>query len=117
MHLALERRAERSAVIAITSPLIAIALTLVTMSVLFAILGNNPITALNVYFVEPLTDSYSLQEIAVKATPLVMIAIGLSLCYFAHVWNIGAEGQFLMGAVSGSWLAVVTNGTGAGPWV
>jgi general nucleoside transport system permease protein len=117
MRLVLERRAERSATIAITSPLIAIGLTLVTMSVLFAILGKNPISALNVYFVEPLTDSYSLQEIAVKATPLVMIAIGLSLCYLANVWNIGAEGQFLMGAVSGSWLAVVTNGTGAGPWV
>ena len=117
MQLVLERRAERSAMIAITSPLIAIGLTLVTMSVLFAILGKNPIAALNVYFVEPLTDSYSLQEIAVKATPLVMIAIGLSLCYLANVWNIGAEGQFLMGAVCGSWLAVVTNGTGAGPWV
>jgi len=117
MQLVLERRAERSAIIAITSPLIAIALTLVTMSVLFAMLGKNPIAALNVYFVEPLTDSYSLQEIAVKATPLVMIAIGLSLCYLANVWNIGAEGQFLMGAVCGSWLAVVTNGTGAGPWV
>jgi simple sugar transport system permease protein len=117
MQLVLERRAERSAIIAITSPLIAIALTLVTMSVLFAILGKNPIAALSVYFVEPLTDSYSLQEIAVKATPLVMIAIGLSLCYLANVWNIGAEGQFLMGAVCGSWLAVVTNGTGAGPWV
>jgi simple sugar transport system permease protein len=117
MQLVLERRAERSATIAIASPLIAIAMTLVTMAVLFAILGKNPIAALNVYFVEPLTDAYSLQEIAVKATPLVMIAIGLSLCYLANVWNIGAEGQFLMGAVAGSWIAVITNGTDAGPWV
>jgi general nucleoside transport system permease protein len=53
----------------------------------------------------------------VKATPLVMIAVGLSLCYIANIWNIGAEGQFLIGAVAGSWLAVRTNGTGAGPWV
>jgi ABC-type uncharacterized transport system permease subunit len=75
MHLALERRAERSATIAITSPLIAIGLTLVTMAVLFAILGKNPITALGVYFLDPLTDSYSLIEIAVKATPLVMIGV------------------------------------------
>ncbi len=117
MQLVLERRAERSTKIAILSPLIAIVLTLVTMAILFAILGKNPIAALNVYFVEPLTDSYSLMEIAVKATPLVMIAIGLSFCYLANVWNIGAEGQFIMGAVCGSWLAVVTNGTGAGPWV
>jgi ABC-type uncharacterized transport system permease subunit len=117
MRLVLERRAERSATIAIASPLIAIALTLVTMSVLFAALGKNPIAALTVYFIDPLTDSYSLQEIAVKATPLVMIAVGLSLCYLANVWNIGAEGQFLIGAVAGSWLAVKTQGTDAGPWV
>jgi general nucleoside transport system permease protein len=117
MQLVLEKRAERSAKIAILSPLFAIALTLATMAVLFAILGKNPIAALDVYFLQPLTDPYSLQEIAVKATPLVMIAIGLSLCYLANVWNIGAEGQFIMGAVCGSWLAVITNGTGAGHWV
>jgi general nucleoside transport system permease protein len=117
MRLVLERRPERSTTIAILSPLIAIALTLVTMTVLFALLGKNPFQALWVYFIDTLTDSYSLQEIAVKATPLVMIAVGLSLCYLANVWNIGAEGQFLIGAVAGSWLAVKTNGTGAGPWV
>src|SRR3954449_5829284 len=117
MQLVLEKRAERSNTIALVSPLIAIGLTLVTMSILFAILGKNPITALGVYFVDPLTDSYSLQEIAVKATPLVMIAIGLSFCYLANAWNIGAEGQFLIGAVAGSWLAVKTQGTDAGLWV
>ena len=117
MQLALERRAERSTTIAIASPLIAIALTLITMAALFAILGKNPITALDVYFLQPLIDPYSLEEIAVKATPLVMIAIGLSLCYIANIWNIGAEGQFLAGAVAGSWLAVRTNGTDVGHWV
>jgi general nucleoside transport system permease protein len=117
MHIALERRAERSTTIAIASPLIAIALTLVTMAILFAILGKNPITALGVYFLEPLSDLHSLSEIAVKATPLVMIAVGLALCYIANVWNIGAEGQFLIGAVCGSWIAVKTQGTDAGVWV
>jgi simple sugar transport system permease protein len=80
-------------------------------------MGKNPITALYVYFIEPLTDPFSLAEIAVKATPLVMIAVGLSLCYIANIWNIGAEGQFLVGAIAGSWLAVRTNGTDAGAWV
>jgi simple sugar transport system permease protein len=117
MRLVLERRAERSTAIAIASPLIAIALTLVTMAALFAIIGKNPITALVVYFVEPLTDAYSLEEIAVKTTPLVMIAVGLSLCYIANIWNIGAEGQFIVGAVAGSWLAVRTNGMDVGHWV
>src|SRR6059036_237390 len=117
MRLVLEPRAERSTAAAIGSPLIAVGLTLVTMSILFALLGKNPFNALAVYFLQPLTDSYSLQEMVVKATPLVMIAIGLSLCYLANAWNIGAEGQFLIGAVAGSWLAVKTQGTGAGHWV
>jgi general nucleoside transport system permease protein len=117
MRLVLEKRAERSGTIALVSPLIAIGLTIATMSILFTILGKNPIAALSAYFIAPLTDGYSLQEIAVKATPLVMIAIGLSLCYLANVWNIGAEGQFLIGAVAGSWLAVKTQGADAGPWV
>src|SRR6201990_2531296 len=117
MQLVLEKRAERSTAIALISPLIAIGMTLVTMSILFVILGKNPISALGVYFIAPLVDGYSLQEIAVKATPLVMIAIGLSFCYLANAWNIGAEGQFLMGAVAGSWLAVKTQGTDAGAWV
>ena len=117
MQLVLERRPERSAVIAVASPLIAVLLTIVTFAILFAIIGKSPIEALYVYFIEPLTDDFTLQEIVVKATPLVMIAVGLSLCYIANIWNIGAEGQFIVGAVCGSWLAVRTNGTDVGPWV
>src|ERR1700758_3596526 len=115
--LVLERRGESSTTIAIASPLIAIALTLATIAVLFAVLGKNPLQALAVYFLDPLTDSYALQEMAVKATPLVLIGVGLSFCYLANVWNIGAEGQFLIGALAGGWLAVATQGTDAGPWV
>jgi len=117
MQLVLERRPERSAVIAVASPLIAVALTIVTFAALFAIMGKNPLAAIYVYFIEPLTDPFTLQEIAVKATPLVMIAVGLALCYIANIWNIGAEGQFIVGAVCGSWLAVRTNGTDVGHWV
>jgi ABC-type uncharacterized transport system permease subunit len=117
MRLALERRAERSIAMALASPLIAVVLTLATGAALFALLGKPPIAALKIYFFEPLTDPWALQEIAVKATPLVLIAVGLSLCYLANAWNIGAEGQFLVGAITGGWLAVATHGTGAGYWV
>ncbi|MBV9629734.1 MAG: ABC transporter permease [Xanthobacteraceae bacterium] len=117
MRLVLEPRAERSTAAAIASPLIAVGLTLLVMSILFGFLGKDPLNALAVYFLQPLTDSYSLQEMVVKATPLVMIGIGLALCYLANVWNIGAEGQFVIGAVAGSYLAVKTQGTDAGTWV
>ena len=92
--MVLEKRAERSKPIALMSPLIAIGLTVVTMSDPRSPSLARTRSCACVYFIEPLTDGYSLQEIAVKATPLVMIAIGLSLCYLANAWNIGAEGQF-----------------------
>src|SRR5260221_6697703 len=98
MQLVLEKRAERSNAIALISPLIAIGLTIVTMSILFAILGKNPISALGVYFIDPLTDSYSLQGLVVKATPLVMIAISLSLSHLAHLLdNRGEREVFVRG--------------------
>src|SRR5215212_5648788 len=117
MRLALERRAERSMVMAVASPLLAVALTLATGAALFAVLGKPPVEALKIYFLDPLRDPWALQEIAVKATPLVLIAVGLSLCCLANAWNIGAEGQFLIGAIVGGWLAVKTHGTNACFWV
>src|SRR5436305_12856556 len=117
MRLVLERRPERSIVMALASPLIAIALTLATGAVLFALLGKPPVEALKIYFFDPLRDGWALHEIAVKATPLVLIAVGLSLCYLANAWNVGAEGQCLVGAICGGWLAVKTHGTDAGYWV
>src|SRR3954453_17127008 len=116
MRLTLERRPQRSNIMALASPLIAVALTLATGAALFALLGKPPIEALKIYFFEPLTDPWARQEIAGKAAPLVLIAVGLSLCYLANAWNIGAEGQFLIGAIAGGWLAVATHGTGAGYW-
>jgi len=117
MRLVLERRAATPLALKIASPLLAVALTLLSSVVMFVALGVDPWRALHVYFIMPVSDSWGLQEVAVKATPLVLIALGLALCYRANVWNIGAEGQFLAGAMAGGWLAIVTHGTPNGPWL
>jgi len=80
-------------------------------------MGRSPLAAFEVYVTQPLSDPWALQELLVKATPLALIAIGLSYCFRANLWNIGAEGQFVMGAIFGGWLALKTNGTEAGIWV
>src|SRR5256885_8463680 len=116
MQLVLERRPERSVVMALASPLFAVVLTLASGAALFALLGKPPIEALKIYFFDPLHDPWALQEIAVKATPLVLIAVGLSLCYLANAWNIGAEGQFLIGAITGGLRAAGTHGRGTRDW-
>jgi ABC-type uncharacterized transport system permease subunit len=81
------------------------------------LMGRSPIAAFDVYVLQPLSDPWSLQELVVKATPMALIAIGLAYCFRANLWNIGAEGQYVIGAVLGSWLALRTHGTDAGLWV
>ena len=91
---------------AVLSPLIAIALTVVCGFVIFAINGVNPFGALYVYFIQTLTAWWSIQDLIVKMTPLILIAVGLALCYLSNTWNIGAEGQLAAGAIAGSVLPI-----------
>ncbi len=99
--LRLEPRRERSHAMEWGAPIIAAALTLVFGMLLFAALGKDPLTTVYVIFIEPLTEPFSRAELLVKGTPLVLISIGLSLGFRAGVWNIGAEGQFVVGAIAG----------------
>lgn len=103
----LEKRDGISPFFSLFSPLVAFALTLIIGAVLFTIIGKDPSEALYVYFIEPLTETWSLHELAIKAAPLILIATGLSLCFRSGNWNIGAEGQFIMGGVAGSTLPIL----------
>ncbi|MBE7419421.1 MAG: ABC transporter permease [Ideonella sp.] len=97
--LKLEARPQPSKALSFASPLLALALTVLIGIVLFALLGKDPLRALQMFFWEPIKNGYAWTEIAVKATPLVLIGLGLAICYRSNVWNIGAEGQFVIGAV------------------
>jgi simple sugar transport system permease protein len=99
------------------APVVAFVTAFMIAGFVIWLLGRSPIAAFDVYVTQPLTDPWSLQELLVKATPLALIAIGLSYCFRANLWNIGAEGQFVIGALFGGWLALATHGTGAGAWV
>lgn len=107
MRIELEKRPKVSVLFSIFSPFIALALTLIAGAIMFFLLGKDPGYALYSFFVEPLTEVWSLHELAIKAGPLILIAVGLSVCYRSNNWNIGAEGQFIMGAIAGSILPVV----------
>jgi ABC-type uncharacterized transport system permease subunit len=107
MRLELVKRPQRSRLFSAISPFLALALTVVAGAVLFAILGKDPVETLYYYFIDPLTETWSLHELAIKAAPLILIAVGLSVCFLSNNWNIGAEGQFIMGAIAGSILPVL----------
>lgn len=95
-------RLERNRVLDAILPILAILLTMLVGAILFSILGKDPIATTKTIFIEPLFSSYSRPELFVKAAPLIIIALGLSVGFRANIWNIGAEGQFIMGAIAAS---------------
>ena len=104
--LKLESRPQPSKWMSYASPVLALAITVVVGVILFWALGKDPVKGLQVFFVEPLKSAYALSELSVKAVPLVLIGLGLAVCFRANVWNIGAEGQFILGALAGGWVAM-----------
>ncbi len=110
MRIELTRRPQHSVLFSALSPFIALVLTLVSGAIIFTALGKPPIEALYTYFVEPLTEVWQLHELAIKAAPLIMIACGLAVCYLSNNWNIGAEGQFIMGGIAGSLIPILLPG-------
>lgn len=104
--LRLESRGGVSQFWTFASPVLALALTVLVGVGLFVALGKDPIKGLEVFFWLPIRSGYAWGELLVKATPLLIIALGLAVCFRANVWNIGAEGQYVLGAICASWVAL-----------
>ncbi|ANB35867.1 simple sugar transport system permease protein [Rhodovulum sulfidophilum] len=106
----LEKRPSPSRVWTVATPVLAVALTMVAGGILFAMLGKDPVAAIRTIFWDPLFNaqfaSYSRPQLLVKAGPLILIATGLSLGFRAGIWNIGAEGQYIIGALCGAGVAL-----------
>ncbi|MEY4441500.1 MAG: hypothetical protein RL442_500 [Pseudomonadota bacterium] len=114
--ITLRPRAQPSAAWSVLSPVLALVLTLAMGSLLLMLLGKDPVRGLMVFFWEPIRTPYALGELMVKATPLLLIATGLTVAYRANVWNIGAEGQYVLGAIAATWVALQVT-PDQGPWV
>jgi simple sugar transport system permease protein len=107
--LKLELRPQASNLWTYASPVLALVLTVLLGVALFMALGKDPVRGLQMFFWEPIKSGYALGELMVKATPLLIIALGLSVCFRSNVWNIGAEGQFVIGAVCAGGMALLAD--------
>lgn len=101
----LEKRAEPSRIWSVLTPVVAVITTMIAGGLLFAALGKNPFEAIRTIFYDPLFGEFAFYyrpQLLVKSGPLILIAIGLSLGFRAGIWNIGAEGQYIIGALCGA---------------
>ena len=102
----LEKRLQPSRALTSLTPILAVILTMIIGGAMFALLGKPPLESIRIIFWDPLFNpqfaAYSRPQLLVKAAPLILIAIGLSIGFRAGIWNIGAEGQYIMGAICGA---------------
>jgi general nucleoside transport system permease protein len=114
--LKLEARPQPSNFWSYGSPILALVVTVVIGVMLFAALGKDPVRGLEMFFWQPIRNGYALGELMVKATPLLIIALGLAVCFRSNVWNIGAEGQYIIGAIFAGGVALLAD-KGTGAWI
>lgn len=101
----LDKRPQPSQLWAFVAPILAVVLTMICGGLLFAALGKNPFETIRTIFLDPLFSEFAWfyrPQLLIKGAPLVLIAIGLSFGFRAGIWNIGAEGQYIIGALCGA---------------
>lgn len=108
MRIKLEKRPAPSQLMLYLTPVFAVALTMIVGGIVFSFIGFDGFGAVREIFFTPLLNSLKWQDLAVKASPLVIIGIGLSIGYRANVWNIGAEGQYVLGGLAATGVALAT---------
>ncbi len=114
--LKLEARPQPSAFWSYGSPVLALLATVVIGVIMFVALGKDPLRGLEMFFWLPINSGYAVGELLVKATPLLIIALGLAICFRSNVWNIGAEGQYIIGAIFAGGVALLA-GKETGAWI
>jgi simple sugar transport system permease protein len=106
MRIRFEKRLTPSRFMLIATPIASVLLTMLLGAIIFQLIGFDGPRAIYETFITPIVAPYKWQDVATKAAPLIIIALGLSLGNIAKVWNIGAEGQYIIGALSGAGVAL-----------
>ena len=117
MRVKLEKRPAPSVMMLVLTPILSVVATMLIGIVVFDFLGIHGFRAVIDIFLTPLLASYKWQDVAVKAAPLVIIALGLSVGNRAQVWNIGAEGQYIIGALCATGVGIAAGTAGGAPVV
>src|ERR1700677_595820 len=116
MRIRFEKRREPSRLMQAVTPVVAVLLTMAIGAVIFEAIGYDGPRAVKEIFCPPILASYKWPDVARRAAPLILIALGLCIGNRAKVWNIGAEGQYIVGALSGAGVAYLTQGM-QGAWI
>ena len=116
LRVVLEPRAAPLGFMRLGAPVLALLLTVIVSAPMLVALGLEPFATLRIFFLSPLSTANGVSEWLLKASPLILIGLGLTVGFRANVWNIGAEGMYTIGAICAGWLALRC-GDGAHRWL
>lgn len=116
MRIRLEKRPEPSRLMLVLTPILSVIVTMIIGAAIFELIGYDGPRAVREIFVTPIVASYKWPDVGRRAAPLILIALGLCVGNRAKVWNIGAEGQYVVGALAGTGVALATQGM-TGAWI
>ena len=116
MQFRLEKRPTPSRLMLYLAPAGAVLMTMLIGAIVFTLIGYDGVGAVREIFLTPILNPLKWQDLAIKASPLIIIGVGLSIGYRANVWNIGAEGQYVLGGLAGTGIALLTRDM-SGPWI
>src|SRR5512139_1326478 len=87
-------------------PLLALLFALAVGAVILLLLGVNPIEAYSAMIAGAFGSVSGITQSIVKATPLLLVGLGICIAFRASVINIGAEGQIILGALMATWFSL-----------
>src|ERR1700751_2962369 len=111
MRIRFEKRLTPSRFMQVATPIASVLLTMALGAIIFQLIGFDGPRAIYETFITPVVASYKWQDVATKAAPLIIIALGLLLGHQAKIWNIGAEGQYIIGSLTGEGVALALTTT------
>mgnify|MGYP000377262660 CR=1 FL=1 len=108
MNVELDLRARESVPtwLGYATPVFTVLAALIVSGVALLILDVSPIAAYGTMFVDTLSSEFGIRETVVKSVPLILTGLAVYVPLRAGLWNIGAEGQLLLGALAGTWVGV-----------
>jgi len=104
MRIVFERRLEPSRLISILVPILSFVLALVVGGLLLLAAGANPLETYKAMLEGAFGTTYARSETIVRAIPLMLTGLSVSIAFRMKFWNIGAEGQLAMGAIATAWI-------------
>jgi ABC-type uncharacterized transport system permease subunit len=104
--LKVEKRLTPSRTASFLVPFISLLLALIFGGIILLAAGANPLTTYKAMFLGAFGNKYSLSETMVKAIPLMLCGLGVSIAFRMLFWNIGAEGQLAVGGIAAAGVAL-----------